>query len=108
MLLFCVNIVVYSLSMAGDSRGSRAPLLECGGEHSYAHKAMAPRYCLWLASHVNVRKCVAGIMLLSVLTIFFYTYYVTAPLTRSAYIHIINCMIITSLNSFGYPQIRSS
>lgn len=72
--------------MAVESRGSRALLLECGGDHSYAHKAMAPRCCFWLASHVNVRKCVAGIMLLSVLTIFFYTYYVTAPLTRLAYI----------------------
>ncbi|XP_048485283.1 bifunctional heparan sulfate N-deacetylase/N-sulfotransferase [Plutella xylostella] len=58
--------------------GSRAPLLE-GGE--YVHKAPAPRCCFWLASHVNVRKCVAAAMLVSLLTIFFYGYYVTAPLT---------------------------
>lgn len=66
------------LGMA-DGRGARTPLLESG---EYAHKAPAPRCCLWLAGHINVRKCVAAIMLLSVLTIFFYTYYVTAPLTR--------------------------
>ncbi|XP_072940975.1 bifunctional heparan sulfate N-deacetylase/N-sulfotransferase isoform X1 [Epargyreus clarus] len=65
------------LGMA-DGRGARTPLLESG---EYAHKAPAPRCCLWLAGHINVRKCVAAIMLLSVLTIFFYTYYVTAPLT---------------------------
>ncbi|CAH2241487.1 jg10655 [Pararge aegeria aegeria] len=64
-----------------DGRGSRTPLLECG-EYAHAHKSPTPRCCLWLASHVNVRKCVAGVMLLSVLTIFFYTYYVTMPLTR--------------------------
>ncbi|CAH0700120.1 unnamed protein product [Spodoptera exigua] len=70
------------LRMAGESRGVRAPLLECGGaEYAHPHKASAPRCCFWLASHVNVRKCVAGVMLLSVLTIFFYTYYVTVPLT---------------------------
>lgn len=68
--------------MAGEGRGPRVPLLECGGEYAHAHKAPAPRCCFWLANHVNVRKCVAGVMLLSVLTIFFYTYYVTAPLTR--------------------------
>ncbi|XP_039748929.1 bifunctional heparan sulfate N-deacetylase/N-sulfotransferase [Pararge aegeria] len=67
------------LEMA-DGRGSRTPLLECG-EYAHAHKSPTPRCCLWLASHVNVRKCVAGVMLLSVLTIFFYTYYVTMPLT---------------------------
>lgn len=71
------------LRMAGEGRGSRAPLLECGGaEFAHPHKTSAPRCCFWLASHVNVRKCVAGVMLLSVLTIFFYTYYVTVPLTR--------------------------
>lgn len=80
MLLFCVHIVCVGLSMGGENRGARAPLLECG-EYAHAHKSSAPRCCFWLASHVNVRKCVAGVMLLSVLTIFFYTYYVTAPLT---------------------------
>ncbi|KAJ0179766.1 hypothetical protein K1T71_004357 [Dendrolimus kikuchii] len=70
------------LRMSGESRSSRVPLLECGGgEFAYAHKTSAPRCCFWLANHVNVRKCVAGVMLLSVLTIFFYTYYVTVPLT---------------------------
>lgn len=64
-----------------EGRGARAPLLECG-EYAHAYKSATPRCCLWLASHVNVRKCVAGVMLLSVLTIFFYTYYVTMPLTR--------------------------
>ncbi|XP_050669112.1 bifunctional heparan sulfate N-deacetylase/N-sulfotransferase [Leptidea sinapis] len=63
-----------------DGRELRTPLLECG-DYVHGHKALAPRCCFWLASHVNVRKCVAGVMLLSVLTIFFYTYYVTAPLT---------------------------
>lgn len=68
--------------MSGEGRGTRVPLLECGsGEFAYAHKTAAPRCCFWLANHVNVRKCVAGIMLLSVLTMFFYTYYVTVPLT---------------------------
>lgn len=68
--------------MAGEGRGARVPLLECGGnEYAHPHKASAPRCCFWLASHVNVRKCVAGIMCISVLTIFFYTYYVTVPLT---------------------------
>ncbi|KAJ8732912.1 hypothetical protein PYW07_015511 [Mythimna separata] len=70
------------LRMAGEGRGARAPLLECGGaEFAHPHKTSAPRCCFWLVSHVNVRKCVAGVMLLSVLTIFFYTYYVTVPLT---------------------------
>lgn len=69
------------LRMTGEGRGARAPLLE-SGEYAHAHKTSAPRCCFWLASHVNVRKCVAGIMLLSVLTIFFYTYYVTVPFTR--------------------------
>lgn len=68
-----------------EGRGSRTPLLECG-EYAHAHKTSAPRCCFWLAGHVNVRKCVAGIMLLSVLTIFFYTYYVTVPFTRSVHI----------------------
>lgn len=70
--------------MSGEGRGARTPLLECGYAQAqmHAHKAPAPRCCFWLASHVNVRKCVAGVMLLSVLTIFFYTYYVTVPLTR--------------------------
>ncbi|KAL0840189.1 hypothetical protein ABMA28_015479 [Loxostege sticticalis] len=68
------------LRMTGEGRGARAPLLE-SGEYAHAHKTSAPRCCFWLASHVNVRKCVAGIMLLSVLTIFFYTYYVTVPFT---------------------------
>lgn len=70
------------LRMTGENRGTRAPLLECGsGEYSHNHKTLAPRCCFWLASHVNVRKCVAGVMLLSVLTILFYSYYVTIPLT---------------------------
>ncbi|KAJ8731847.1 hypothetical protein PYW08_014577 [Mythimna loreyi] len=70
------------LRMAGEGRGARVPLLECGGaEFAHPHKTSAPRCCFWVASHVNVRKCVAGVMLLSVLTIFFYTYYVTVPLT---------------------------
>ncbi|GBP33450.1 hypothetical protein EVAR_23853_1 [Eumeta japonica] len=60
--------------------GSRALLLESGDTH--AHKLPAPRYCFWLAKHINVRKCVAGVMLLSVLTILFYGYYVTPPLTK--------------------------
>ncbi|XP_013178034.1 PREDICTED: bifunctional heparan sulfate N-deacetylase/N-sulfotransferase [Papilio xuthus] len=67
--------------MSGEGRGSRTPLLECGYAPAHAHKTPAPRCCFWLASHINVRKCVAGVMLLSVLTIFFYTYYVTVPLT---------------------------
>lgn len=66
--------------MAGENRSLRS-LLE-SGDYNHMHKAATPRCCLWLASHVNVRKCVAGIMLLTVLTIVFYTYYVTMPLTR--------------------------
>ncbi|CAH2107123.1 unnamed protein product [Euphydryas editha] len=66
--------------MTGEGRGARTPLLECG-DYAHMHKKATPSCCIWLASHVNVRKCVAGIMLLSVLTIFFYTYYVTMPLT---------------------------
>lgn len=80
MLLCCVNIVS-KFEMAGEGRGSRAQLLECG-DYMHPHKTATPRCCLWLASHINVRKCVAGVMLLSILTIFFYTYYVTAPITR--------------------------
>lgn len=66
----------------GEGRGARAPLLENGGEFAHGHKTPALRCCYWLAGHVNVRKCVAGVMLLSVLTILFYTYYVTVPLAR--------------------------
>lgn len=67
----------------GEGRGARAPLLENGGgEFAHTHKTPAQRCCYWLAGHINVRKCVAGVMLLSVLTIFFYTYYVTVPLAR--------------------------
>lgn len=67
-----------------ESWGAREPLLERGGGGAGfgGHKSPATRCCIWLAGHVNVRKCVAGIMLLSVLTILFYTYYVTVPLAR--------------------------
>lgn len=67
--------------MSGESRGLRAPLLECGDVYTHAYRAPAPRCCFWLAKHVNVRKCVAAIMLLSVLTILFYGYYITTPLS---------------------------
>lgn len=66
--------------MAGEGRGARVPLLECG-EYAHPQRSVASRGCLWMAKHVNMRKCVAGVMLLSVLTIFFYGYYVTSPLT---------------------------
>lgn len=66
--------------MTVEGRSARAPLLECGDY--VAHKGPAPRCCFWLANHVNLRKCVAAIMMLSILTILFYGYYVTAPLTR--------------------------
>lgn len=79
--MLCKYSGVLMLAMAGEGRGLRTPLLE-SGDYSHTHKTATPRCCLWLASHVNVRKCVAGIMLLTVLTILFYTYYVTMPLTR--------------------------
>lgn len=64
--------------MGGEGRGVRAPLLESGE----SHKVPASRCYLRLTKLVNVRKAVAGVMLLSVLTILFYGYYVTSPLTR--------------------------
>lgn len=71
------------LRMSGEGRGARAPLLENGvGEFAHAQKSPAQRCCFWLAGRVNVKKCVAGVMVLTVLTIFFYTYYVTVPLAR--------------------------
>lgn len=87
--------------MAGESRSLRS-LLE-SGDYNHMHKTATPRCCLWLASHVNVRKCVAGIMLLTVLTIVFYTYYVTMPLTRLVYF--LNSNILSIHHLFCYLNI---